>query len=241
MALAPDDRYASPRALAEDIERWLGDEPVSAYRAPWSERAARWVRHHRTAAIAATLVLVTALVGLAFGTLLLQRANARTENQRLAAVENYELAQRNFEKALDTVDQYLTTVSENRLLYEPGLQPLRLELLQHALEYYEEFAASHGDDFGLRAHLAHANLRIARITADIESESKARPFFEKAILIYQQLLENHPDEREPPRRSISRRAGRRLSRPEHTGTATRKSGGCDRGSESSCRHRDSTR
>src|SRR5205823_2236305 len=31
MALRPEDRYATPRALAEDIEHWLGDEPVSAY------------------------------------------------------------------------------------------------------------------------------------------------------------------------------------------------------------------
>ena len=32
MALKPEDRYATPRALADDIERWLADEPVAAYR-----------------------------------------------------------------------------------------------------------------------------------------------------------------------------------------------------------------
>ena len=36
MALKPDDRYSSARALADDIDRWLADEPVSAYREPWS-------------------------------------------------------------------------------------------------------------------------------------------------------------------------------------------------------------
>src|SRR5262249_53250199 len=30
MALRPEDRYATPRLLAEDIERWMADEPVSA-------------------------------------------------------------------------------------------------------------------------------------------------------------------------------------------------------------------
>ena len=34
MAMKPEDRYASPRALADDVERWLADEPVSAYREP---------------------------------------------------------------------------------------------------------------------------------------------------------------------------------------------------------------
>ena len=44
MAHKPDDRYASPKALAEDIERWMADEPVSGWREPWSRRARRWVR-----------------------------------------------------------------------------------------------------------------------------------------------------------------------------------------------------
>ena len=30
MALKPEDRYAAPKALAEDVERWLADEPVTA-------------------------------------------------------------------------------------------------------------------------------------------------------------------------------------------------------------------
>ena len=40
MALKPADRYGSPRALADDIERWMADEPVSARREPAAERRA---------------------------------------------------------------------------------------------------------------------------------------------------------------------------------------------------------
>ena len=36
MAMQPEDRYAVPRALAEDVERWMADEPVSAWREPLS-------------------------------------------------------------------------------------------------------------------------------------------------------------------------------------------------------------
>ena len=36
MALRPEDRYASPVRLADDIEHWLADEPVSAWREPLS-------------------------------------------------------------------------------------------------------------------------------------------------------------------------------------------------------------
>src|SRR4029077_4338809 len=31
MALRPEDRYLSPRALADDVERWTADEPVTAW------------------------------------------------------------------------------------------------------------------------------------------------------------------------------------------------------------------
>ena len=34
MAPQPEDRYATRRALADDVERWMADEPVSAWREP---------------------------------------------------------------------------------------------------------------------------------------------------------------------------------------------------------------
>ena len=42
MATRPEDRYPSCRSLADDVERWEADEPVSVYRAPASVRLLRW-------------------------------------------------------------------------------------------------------------------------------------------------------------------------------------------------------
>jgi formylglycine-generating enzyme required for sulfatase activity/tRNA A-37 threonylcarbamoyl transferase component Bud32 len=80
MAMEPGGRYATPRALAEDVEKWLADEPVSAYREPWTTRARRWATRHRTA-VAATAA--AALVALAAGGYLLYDARLRTA-RRLA-------------------------------------------------------------------------------------------------------------------------------------------------------------
>jgi tetratricopeptide (TPR) repeat protein/tRNA A-37 threonylcarbamoyl transferase component Bud32 len=68
MALRPQERYASARALADDVEHWLADEPVAAYREPWRLRAGRWVRRHRTAvtALEAGLLAVLAVGGVAW-------------------------------------------------------------------------------------------------------------------------------------------------------------------------------
>jgi tRNA A-37 threonylcarbamoyl transferase component Bud32 len=46
MALKPEDRYATPRELAGEIEHWLADEPVMAYRETLGTRLWRWTRKH---------------------------------------------------------------------------------------------------------------------------------------------------------------------------------------------------
>ena len=35
MATEPEDRYPTPKALADDLERWMADEPVTAWREPF--------------------------------------------------------------------------------------------------------------------------------------------------------------------------------------------------------------
>jgi tetratricopeptide (TPR) repeat protein/tRNA A-37 threonylcarbamoyl transferase component Bud32 len=87
MALKPEDRYSSCRAVAEDIERWMADEPVSAWREPVSRRARRWARRHRPAVTGAAVALSIGLIGLAAGA-------AFYLQQRRAQVSRLELALR---------------------------------------------------------------------------------------------------------------------------------------------------
>ncbi len=65
MALRPEDRYATPRSMADDLESWLADEPVSALPEPWTRRTLRWSRRHRTAvtAVSSTLLVAAVLLG----------------------------------------------------------------------------------------------------------------------------------------------------------------------------------
>ena len=79
MALRPEERYASPRALADDLEHWLADEPVAVYREPLTTRLTRWGRRHRTAAVGIGALLVTAVAALAISTVLIGSEQARTQ------------------------------------------------------------------------------------------------------------------------------------------------------------------
>ena len=63
MALNREDRYPTGTALADDLQHWLADEPVSAYPERRLERAARWIRRHKAAALSTTAgLLLLALV-----------------------------------------------------------------------------------------------------------------------------------------------------------------------------------
>ncbi|MCI0460669.1 MAG: serine/threonine-protein kinase [Gemmataceae bacterium] len=78
MALQPEDRYPTALALAADVEHWLADEPVSAYREPLRDRLRRWGRRHRPLVVGAAALLVTAVVALAVSTYLVNEQQRAT-------------------------------------------------------------------------------------------------------------------------------------------------------------------
>jgi serine/threonine protein kinase len=78
MALKPTERYPSPRALADDIERWLNDQVVSVHRDPFSRRFARWRRNHKGTASAVAAALSVLVIGGLVASTMARRANERT-------------------------------------------------------------------------------------------------------------------------------------------------------------------
>lgn len=67
VASEPEDRYASAALLADDLDRFVRGEPVSARHLGPGRRTLRWMRRHRaaSAAAAAALVILAATTGLA--------------------------------------------------------------------------------------------------------------------------------------------------------------------------------
>jgi tetratricopeptide (TPR) repeat protein len=76
MAKRPENRYPTPRALADDIERWAADEPVTAWREPFRRRAQRWAKRNRTAVVAVVATLIAGVIGLAAVAAVQDNANA---------------------------------------------------------------------------------------------------------------------------------------------------------------------
>ena len=167
MRLQPEDRYKSARELAEDVKRFVADEPVWAYPEPAFERARRWVRKNRALVGAAMvgLILMT-FVATGFGwitssyneRLTISEGQARESeyqaqeekkkakaNEQLAvanearALEGEKLARVRESLAIDAVRKYSEAVKSNPdLKNRPELEPLRKELLREPIEFFKK-------------------------------------------------------------------------------------------------------
>jgi hypothetical protein len=88
----PARRYATAEAMAEDLRRFLGDEPIVARRASTAERYWRWARRNPTAAVLGgvlTAALLFATVGSALDAIYYQH---QEQTQKQLAATNRVLA-----------------------------------------------------------------------------------------------------------------------------------------------------
>ena len=199
IAKEPESRYQSAGDMARDLRHFLDDKPILAKPPGVVARCRKWARRHRSlvTATAVTLAITVAAAGV-----LLWRERSRTLDALAAQIAANQEAQRqkkisdeNFQLARDAVDKYFTHVSENELLGIPSLQPLRKELLELSLQYYQDFIDQHGeDDPTLQADLAAAYSRVGKITAEIGSTYEAIQAHEKAVEIWRRLAAGGSDE-----------------------------------------------
>jgi serine/threonine-protein kinase len=192
MALRPEHRYGTPRALAEDIERWMADEPVAAWREPVWRRARRWARRNRTAVTTAAAAVLVALSGAAIVLVVQTRANRDLRHADAQIRRERDLAQQNFELARKSVDDYLTRVGQNPLLKEQGLHALRQELLELALGYYRDFLAERSDDASLRVETAAAHERVGGIQIELGHPGEALAAYDQALALIEPLVRERP-------------------------------------------------
>jgi serine/threonine protein kinase/tetratricopeptide (TPR) repeat protein len=101
MALKPEDRYATALALAGDVEHWLADEPVTAYREPWTVRSRRWLRRHRALVTGLAAALLVGLVGLAGGLVFVTGLNRQLAEANI----NERQAREQAEKVLEFLEK----------------------------------------------------------------------------------------------------------------------------------------
>jgi serine/threonine-protein kinase len=203
MATRPDDRYPTCRALAEDIERWMADEPVTAWREPFTRRARRWGRRNRTAVSSLVASALVALAGMASVLAVQARANAglkqsndalidantrvRTANAELLAANQRE--RERFNLAMDAVGLFHGDISEDLLLKQRPFAELRTKLLRGAAGFYDKLAGlvKEQSDRESRAALDRAYDELGELTDKIGSKPEALAAHRKALAVRREL------------------------------------------------------
>jgi serine/threonine protein kinase len=172
------DRYRSAEALERDLSHFLHDEPIE-YRRPSLVRRVQ-LAYRRNRAVVNVSALAALL--LVLGTI---RYIVVVQHERNQADES-------FRQARAAVDDLFTRVSEDTLLNQPGFQPLRKELLQKTLDYYQRFLAQRRDDPSVRAELGATEFRAGRIVEELESPVSAMTHYETARQIQQLMYDSAP-------------------------------------------------
>ena len=209
-------RYETPGELAADLDRFLSRRPVEA-RSPGAVlRTVRWVQRSpaRAAALAALVLTPTILFAQELANNRVVEAKNESieeinkdlveanEGLKAALVEVEEqraIAERSFLEALKAIETLLVETALERLPSFAGLDVIRRDILEQALELYEWFLAQEYTTPEIQEQVAV----IARRTADISGFLADPARTEEALARSEELLDVY-EEGDPDLRPSAR-------------------------------------
>ena len=159
----PQERYASVTAFADDLRRYLRNEPVSARHDTLAYRATKFAqrRAHAVVAAVATVLLVGALIGFYTARLASERDRARVEAEKSAKISEL------LTNLLTAADPYGATDQEPtvRNILDAGAERVQKELV---------------DQPDLKADMLTV---IGRVYQRLGALDRAAPLLEEAVAI----------------------------------------------------------
>jgi serine/threonine protein kinase len=180
MAKNPAERYATTGELADELERFLKDEPIRARRPTFVQRGRRWARRHQPvvwSAAVASLVILAVLAG-STGWIVRDRVarQAKLATDLQAALDE---AQQSHQQGLWPRAQAAAKRAE-ALLQEGAVEPAVVERVQGLLN---ELADEEADN-RLVIHLQKLRLLQSGVKGDQFDLERARPDYRQAFADY---------------------------------------------------------
>ncbi len=185
-------RYETANAFAADVLHYLHGEAVQACPASPRYRFPKFARRHKLGLTIAGMMAAAMLVGVTSLTVSTVLASRAYQAERAA----HQQAEANFQRARGAVDEFFTTVSQNKLFDVPGLQPLRKELLEAAARYYRALADERVEDPGVRAGLAVAHLRLAEVYYEVGLFNEVFAAIDAGLDLVEPLTQEHPGDQD---------------------------------------------
>ncbi len=199
MAMNAEDRYASATALARDVEHWLADEPVTAWREPATVKARRWMRRRRSLVAGLVSLLLAAVVALTAGTILLGVKQTEVQAERNAArsaeaqARSAEAQARSAEAQARAINRFLT----EDLLFQAAPEKHAREKKVTVEEVLHKAAKNIEGNRNLAGQPeieAALQLVIGNTLDRLGDPKGAEPHFRRALALRRQALgPTHPD------------------------------------------------
>jgi serine/threonine protein kinase len=176
------ERYATARAMADDLRRFLDDQPILARPPTIWNHFVKWTRRHRALAISCVVTLMLAAVGFAVSTILIAREQAKTQAAYDAQQVERIRAEKNFNLAREAVNSF-TQVAAEEMPRDPQLSDARKHLLEVAIDYYQTFIDQSNGDTSLDAELNLAKSKAFALLTELAAGDEMDRFkFEGRLL-----------------------------------------------------------
>jgi tetratricopeptide (TPR) repeat protein len=202
-------RYETANGFAMDVERYLAGEPVQAAPASQWYRLRKFVRRHRGAVMAAGLVLLTLVAGIAGTTWGLvqarrQRRLADTKTQEAVKERNAKASALKAEQqaradetkarqqAFAALRSMTADVVEKKFAQGTVLTEDDRAFLRSVIAQFDAFAAIQGDDADSRAVRAEGRGRVGLMRYHLGEFKQAEQDYDQALSIYEQLAASFP-------------------------------------------------
>jgi serine/threonine protein kinase/Flp pilus assembly protein TadD len=195
-------RYETANGLAEDLQRYLADEPVLACPPSTAYKLKKFFRRNRAAVSAAAAILVVLIAGIAgtaYGLIRAEHRRADAEEARTEEAAQRRIADRERDKAekaeAATLADYRASTDdaiEQLIGSKPDLGPQERTYLERTLERWQSFAARQGDDERSRTIRAEGHYRVGYLWQRLGRFPEARGEYETARDLESELAADFP-------------------------------------------------
>lgn len=171
-AKEPSERYQTARALADDLRRFLADEPIHARPPTLWDKSVKWTRRHKSVAVSALAVLLIIAIGSFISMLLIAREQGKTkkaydgEKQKAIEAEQQRIRAENSSKQARDAVGFFTRIAADEM-DKPEFVNVRKTMLEASLAYYQTFLEERKDDPTIRDELTTAQGRVSTILAEL--------------------------------------------------------------------------
>ncbi len=200
----PHRRYGTAQLLADDLQRFLQGQPILARPLGSVEKIWRKCRQNPMVTALIATVAVCLIAGTSVSSYFAIEANVRAKSetqhrqtaerergvaelQKGRAVAAQQQSANSLKDALAAVEQMLTRVAQERLANIPQMEPVRKELMEDALKFYQKFLRENDNDPLIRRETASAHRRLADIYRRLGRNIEAEESYRKAFEMFEEL------------------------------------------------------